>query len=50
MTCVKLSDIGNPLERINFIVDFVIFRETLEAGDQNNEKKAMQEPSLLPLL
>jgi hypothetical protein len=28
MTCDKLLEIGNPLEKISLIVDFEIFRET----------------------
>jgi hypothetical protein len=29
-TYQKLSAIGNPLEKISFVVDFEIFRSTLE--------------------
>jgi len=47
MTCDKLSEIGNSLEKISLIVDFEMFRETLEAEILNTEKKAMQERSLL---
>ncbi len=38
-TYQKLSAIGNPLERILDVVDFEIFRETLEAGLLNMDKK-----------
>ena len=40
MTCDKLSEIGNPLEKVSLVVDFEVFRETLEAGVLNNEKKS----------
>ncbi len=38
-TYQKLSAIGNPLEKICSIVDFEMFRETLEAGLLNKKKK-----------
>ena len=40
MTCDQLSEIGNPLEKINLIVDFEIFRKSLEAGVLNLAKKS----------
>ena len=40
MTIDKLSEIGNPLEKIGLIVDFEMFRGTLEAGVLNTEKKS----------
>lgn len=40
MTYEKLSEIGNPLEKISLIVDFEMFRETLEADVLNNDKKS----------
>lgn len=40
MTYDKLSEIGNPLEKISLIVDFEMFRESLEAEVLNNEKKS----------
>nr|MBK3518565.1 IS5/IS1182 family transposase [Carboxylicivirga marina] len=36
----KLSAIGNPLEMIGNVVDFEIFRDTLEKGLLNKEKKS----------
>lgn len=38
-TYKKLSVIGNPLEKISFVVDFEIFRNTLEQGILNKDKK-----------
>ncbi len=38
-TYQKLSAIGNPLEKICNVVDFEMFRETLEAGLMNKNKK-----------
>ncbi len=38
-TYQKLSAIGNLLEKICNVVDFVMFRETLEAGLLNKNKK-----------
>ncbi len=38
-TYQKLSAIGNPLEKISNIIDFVMFREALEAGLLNKNKK-----------
>ncbi len=35
----KLSAIGNPLEKICNVVDFEMFRKTLEAGHLNESKK-----------
>jgi len=40
MTFNKLSEIGNPLEKISLNIDFEMFRQTLEAGVLNNEKKS----------
>jgi transposase, IS5 family len=39
-TCQKLSAIGNPLEMISKVVDFEIFRDSLESGILNKEKKS----------
>jgi len=49
MTYNKLSEIGNPLDKISLVVDFEIFRDALEAGVLNRDKKTMQEPSPLTL-
>lgn len=38
-TYQKLSDIGNPLEKISKIIDFEMFRDTLEAKMLNCDKK-----------
>ncbi len=38
-TYQKLSAMGNPLEEMCNIVDFEMFRETLEAGILNKNKK-----------
>lgn len=38
-TYEKLSEIGNPLERISQVVDFEIFRSTLESKLLNTNKK-----------
>lgn len=38
-TCEKLSNIGNPLERISMVVDFEVFRTTLETHILNTNKK-----------
>jgi len=38
-TCQKLSAIGNPLEKINNVIDFEMFREILEAKILNENKK-----------
>ncbi len=35
----KFSAIGNPLEKICNVVDFEMFRDTLEAGLLNKNKK-----------
>jgi len=35
----KLSVIGNPLEKISFVIDFEFFRPTLEEGILNKNKK-----------
>ncbi len=40
-TYQKLSAIGNPLEKICNVVDFEMFRETLEVGLLNKNKKTM---------
>lgn len=40
MTFDQLSEIGNPLEKIDLIVDFEIFRKALEAGVLNHAKKS----------
>jgi len=39
MTYDKLSEIGNPLDKISLVVDFEIFRDTLEARVLNSDKK-----------
>jgi len=39
-TCQKLSTIGNPLELINEVVDFEIFRNLLESKLLNADKKS----------
>jgi IS5 family transposase len=36
----QLSAIGNPLEKISLVIDFEMFRKTLEAGILNKEKKS----------
>ena len=38
-TYQKLSDIGNPLEKISEVIDFEMFRDILEAKMLNYEKK-----------
>ena len=38
-TCQKLSNIGNPLEMISKVVDFELFRDTLESRLLNTDKK-----------
>lgn len=38
-TYQKLSAIGNPLEKINIVIDFEMFREILEAKILNENKK-----------
>ncbi|MBS4062626.1 MAG: IS5 family transposase [Bacteroidetes bacterium] len=38
-SCQKLSAIGNPLEKISLVVDFEIFRNTLEQGILNKDKR-----------
>ncbi|HAL65097.1 MAG: Transposase, IS4 family [Bacteroidetes bacterium 38_7] len=38
-TYQKLSAIGNPLEKISLVVDFEIFRKSLEQGLLNKDKK-----------
>ena len=38
-TYLKLSDIGNPLEKISEVIDFEMFRNTLEAKVLNYDKK-----------
>ncbi len=38
-TYQKLSDIGNPLEKISKVIDFEMFRENLEAKLLNQNKK-----------
>ena len=38
-TYQKLSDIGNPLEKISKVIDFGMFREILEAKFLNQNKK-----------
>ena len=38
-TAQSLSKIGNPLEKISQVIDFEIFRDTLESGLLNTEKK-----------
>ncbi len=39
-TYQKLSSIGNPLEKINKVIDFEYFRNILEEGILNNDKKS----------
>lgn len=39
MTYDKLSEIGNPLDKISLVVDFELFRDALEAGVLNSDKK-----------
>ena len=39
-TYQKLSDIGNPLEKISSVIDFEMFRNTLEDGILNKDKKS----------
>lgn len=39
-TYQKLSAIGNPLEKISLVVDFELFRKTLEEGILNYDKKS----------
>lgn len=38
-TCEKLSAMNNPLERLSQVIDFELFRVTLEEGILNKEKK-----------
>ena len=38
-TIERLSEIGNPLEKINEVIDFEFFRHTLEASMLNTNKK-----------
>jgi len=38
-TIDRLSEIGNPLEKISKVIDFEIFRETLESNLLNTNKK-----------
>lgn len=47
-TLERLSAIGNPLEEISNVIDFEIFRATLELKLLNTEK-TMLEPNLLML-
>jgi len=35
----KLSRIGNPLEKISLVIDFELFRDTLEKGILNKDKR-----------
>ncbi len=39
-TIERLSEIGNPLEAINKVIDFEMFRSTLEIGLLNTNKKS----------
>jgi transposase, IS5 family len=39
-TYKKLSEIGNPLEKISLVIDFEMFRTALENGLLNKEKKS----------
>ena len=39
-TYEKLSAIGNPLEKVSKVVDFELFRHTLEEGILNHDKKS----------
>ena len=41
-TIERLSEIGNPLEKISNVIDFESFRSTIEAKLLNTEKKTMQ--------
>ena len=45
----KLSAIGNPLEKTSKVIDFELFRKTLEDGVLTKDKKIMQEQNLLML-
>jgi deoxyribose-phosphate aldolase len=38
-TIERLSEIGNPLEKISTVIDFEAFRNTLESRLLNTEKK-----------
>lgn len=39
ITLQKLSNIGNPLEKLSSVIDFEMFRERLESQLLNNNKK-----------
>ena len=39
ITLQKLSNIGNPLEKLSSVIDFEMFRERLESKLLNNSKK-----------
>ena len=39
ITLQKLSNIGNPLEKLSSVIDFEMFRERLESKLLNNNKK-----------
>ncbi|HRP89918.1 MAG TPA: hypothetical protein PKX92_07750 [Edaphocola sp.] len=39
-TAEKVSSIGNPLERLDLAIDFEMFRDTLESGMLNIDKKS----------
>ncbi|HRP91188.1 MAG TPA: transposase [Edaphocola sp.] len=39
-TIEKLSSIGNPLERLSLVIDFEMFRTTLDNGMLNADKKS----------
>jgi hypothetical protein len=39
-TIERLSEIGNPLEKISNVIDFEFFRDTLEAKLLNTAKKS----------
>jgi len=45
--CQKLSFIGNPLEMISKVIDFEIFRKSIEAKLLNQNKKTMLEQNLM---
>lgn len=49
-TIARLSEIGNPLEKISNVIDFETFRKTLETNFLIQIKKTMQEQNLLMLL
>jgi len=44
-----LSEMGNPIESINKVIDFEMFRPILESRLLNTTKKIMPVPNLLML-